>query len=54
MTQRVRAAILIAAFSFLAACTPSNDNIRVIQSGGPVLHVTIRHGHRFVTFNLHR
>lgn len=44
MTQRVRAAILIAAFSFLAACTPSNDNIRVIQSGGPVFEVKARGG----------
>ncbi len=44
MTGPIRAAILIAAFAFLAACAPSNDNIRVIESGGPVFDVKARGG----------
>lgn len=39
MARSIHAAILVAAFAFLAACAPSNDNIRVIQSGGPVFDV---------------
>lgn len=44
MSPSIRAAILVAAFAFLAACAPSNDNIRVIESAGPVFDVKARGG----------
>lgn len=44
MIRFPRAAILIAAILFLGACAPSNDNIRVIESTGPVFEVKARGG----------
>ena len=44
MTRSSYAATLIAALLFLAACTNGNDNVRFIQSGGPVFEVTARGG----------
>ncbi len=48
MNRVFSAATLIAALLFLGtvlgACAPTNDNVRVIQSGGPVFEVTARGG----------
>jgi cyanophycinase-like exopeptidase len=44
MVRSSHAAILIAAILFLGACGPSNDNVRVIESAGPVFEVKARGG----------
>jgi cyanophycinase len=44
MTRTSHAAALLAALLFLGACATGNDNVRVIQSGGPVFEVTARGG----------
>jgi len=44
MTRTSPAATLIAALLFLAACASGNDNVRFIQSGGPVFEVNARGG----------
>ncbi|HEX3066075.1 MAG TPA: hypothetical protein VHQ39_11370, partial [Dongiaceae bacterium] len=44
MTRTSHAATLIAALLILAACASGNDNVRFIQSGGPVFEVNARGG----------
>ncbi len=43
MPRSYGAVMILAALLFLAACTPTNDSIRVIQSGGPFYEV-VAHG----------
>jgi cyanophycinase len=44
MVRFCGAGTILAALLFLSACAPTNDNIRVIQSNGPVYEVTARGG----------